>query len=657
MAETTTRPEFTGVVNRDFFIAPLGGPQNPINYLNRFPDGLYNKAIDSHLVKFMYALLGPAGIGWLRKNYLETRLTLEDFGIELFDLDNFYANPLQFGRILEEVYDVDPLGLLPRDKWEEIRAKDAKYRNRAVNYVTGVRAGNTLTGMHLIARSGLGHEVEIIENYRYLYDIHSDDPLGLPYLGKTASTEEMIVLPRREITGNEAQIITISGAPTGGTFTLFFPVGPELTNQTSPIAYNATRANVQAFIDAITSIGPGNTRVTGGPLPANPIRITFVGKLANQNVPQLQASNSLTGGNLPSILVTTDQEGVSDNNEIAYISPRDMRYARDAIDRIKPVTTILSFGNAPGLRTVQVWNEVSTTSTYQEVIRYVVGQTGVNWPARTDQDWIEAGVEHEGRRSLGDLQHHYRGFHNVAATYAYTEGALTSLSYSTDVTSLTSYKSEHIGPFTSFQRVLFPVLNTPLASDFQFTSDRVLADYAEPLTVSSVINQSNGSLRALVNGIYPMEYQNLAGIPSVRYKDDQFWASYERNVGTEYLEIDLGVPQAVNYLIFEATMKPFDISISYDVLDGSPARDYRPVKFRTDIPTTLSLSFNPQSINKWFTVENFFTGADNSLIFTRYIRLGFTRRNDVNSPFANDDGTISPYSIEVRNLRIGRNQS
>lgn len=657
MADTTTRPEFVGVVNRDFFIAPLGGPQNPINYLDRFPDGLYNKAIDSHLVKFMYTILGPSGVGWLRKNYLEARLLLEDFGVELFDLDKFYANPLQFGRILEEVYDEDPLGLLPRDKWEELRAKDAKYRNRAVDYVTGARAGNTPTGMHLVARSGLGHEVEIIENYKYLYDTHSDDPLGLPYYGKTHSTEEMIVLPRREIAGNETQTITITGAPTGGSFTLFFPIGSEITNTTGAIGYNATRDSVKIFLDALPSIGSGNSRVSGGPLPANPIHITFTGKLAAQDVPQLQVINSLTGGISPSISITTDQEGIIDNSEIVYISARDMRYARDAIDRIKPVTTILSFGSAPGLRTAQVWNEVTTTSTYQEVIRYAVGQTGINWPVRSNQDWIEAGIEHEGRRSFGDLQHHYRGFHNVAATYAYRGEALVDVNYNNDVTALTAYKSEHIGPFTLFQRGLFPVLATQFASDFQFTSDRSLADYAEPLVVSSVIDQSDGSVRALVNGIYPIEYQNLSGVPPVKYKDDQFWASYERGTGTEYIEIDLGTTQAVNYLIFEGTMKPFDISISYDVLDGGVARDYRPVKFRTDIPTTLSLSFNPQSVNKWFTVENFFTASDNSLIFTRYLRIGFTRRNDVNSPFANDDGTTSPYSIEVRNLRIGRNQS
>jgi hypothetical protein len=107
--------------------------------------------------------LGPAGVGWLRKTYLEARIQLEEYGVELFDLDDFYGDPLKFGRILEEIYDDDPRGLLNREDWEKIRAKDAAYRARALDYVRGMRLGNTPAGMKLVARSGLGHEVEIVE--------------------------------------------------------------------------------------------------------------------------------------------------------------------------------------------------------------------------------------------------------------------------------------------------------------------------------------------------------------------------------------------------------------------------------------------------------------------------------------------------------------
>ena len=88
-APSVVTPDYTEVIDQSFFIEPLGGPQNPTNYLDRFPDEVYNKSIDSHLVKFLYSLLGPAGIGWLRKNYLEARLQLEEYGVDLFNLDSF----------------------------------------------------------------------------------------------------------------------------------------------------------------------------------------------------------------------------------------------------------------------------------------------------------------------------------------------------------------------------------------------------------------------------------------------------------------------------------------------------------------------------------------------------------------------------------------
>src|SRR5262249_16428865 len=57
---------------------------------------------------------------------------------------------------------------------------------------------------------------------------------------------------------NGAQIVALSGNPTGGTFTLTF--GGETT---SPIPYNADMATVQAALEALSSIGANNVSVTG----------------------------------------------------------------------------------------------------------------------------------------------------------------------------------------------------------------------------------------------------------------------------------------------------------------------------------------------------------------------------------------------------------
>lgn len=651
---TTTTPDFTGVVDQRFFLAPLGGPEHPISYLDRFPEELYNKSMDSHLVRFMYALLGPAGIGWLRKNYLDARLKLEDFGIELTDLDKFYADPVTFGRILEEIYEDDPSGLLSPEKWEALRVKDTKYRNRALDYVTGARAGGTPLGMRLVARSGLGHEVEIFERYRYLYDQITDDKVGIPNLGSTNSTEEMVVIPRRELPQSEVQTLTISGTPTGGTFTITLPLGNADTNTTVSIVYNADRTVVQTILEALPSIGVNNVEVGGGPLPGTPITILFTGDLAYKDVPQLQANGSaLTGGTAPAISITTTRSGIDQADEVVNIPPRDRFYLIDALSRIKPVTTIVSFETGSGLTRRQNWVGALSTSTKHEVVRYVTGQGAIDWPTGTG-DWIEARIEKGAPRGASDLTHSYQGFHNIASLTAYTEAALSNGSYLTDTSILSAYNNEHIGNYTNYQVGLYPVLGF-YGPDQQHYADKASADYAEPLVVTNSTSSDNPI--SLINGIYPSSYQSLTGVPQIKYKDDQFWSSTERTTGDDYLEIDLGTAQAVNYIYFEATQKPYDIELDYDLLDLAPARAWNPVTLVDPLTSITRLDYSVASRNPWKTVEMWFTNAPGKMIYTRFLRLKFSRRNQEGSPFTSFDGSLEQFSIEVKNLRVARNVS
>lgn len=650
MADTPSivTPDYSEVVDQSFFIEPLGGPQNPVNYLDRFPDEVYNKSIDSHLVKFLYSLLGPAGVGWLRKSYLEARLQLEEYGIELFDLDSFYGDPLSFGRILEEIYDDDPRGLLTREQWDTIRAKDAAYRARALDYVRGMRLGNTPAGMQLVARSGLGHAVEIVENYRWLYDQHSDDTLGLQKFGVTQSTEEMIILPRRELAQSEIQQITINGTVTGGFFTIGFN-GVDTAN----IAYTSgDRETIRTFLEAITTIGPGNVDVQGGPLPGNPIQIRFKGELANRDVPQVYTSNSLTGTSV-GIVVETLQGGIDGTNEIGVIPPRDQRYLMTALDHLRPQTTVVTYQPASGTQSRILWNNVAGTSSFIEVIRYVTGATIVPWPAITSRYWIEQGIEHEGRRVRGDLQYHYTGFHAVSRLFAYTEQALSDPDYG-DLNNFVAdfAPNEHIGSYTNYQRSLFNFLGGS-DSQVQNYANYATADYAEPLTVTTQQDESAGSGH-MINGIYPAEYQDLPGVPTVKYKHEQFWGSNERTDGTDYLELDLGGVRPVNYITFEASRKPFSITLDFDVMDQGTARRFVAVTPDATLPSNWSLGFSPSFTTPWDQITINFTDARGKMVFTRFLRLGFARRNDSNSPFVGPDGTIRSYSIEIRNLRVGR---
>ncbi len=104
---------------------------------------------------------------------------------------------------------------------------------------------------------------------------------------------------------SEAQTVTITGGPTGGTFTL------TLAGQTTAgIAYNATAAAVKAALEALSNVNVGDVAVTGGPGPATPYVVTFTGQYAGEDMPAMTASGaSLTGGTSPAVGVTTTTAG------------------------------------------------------------------------------------------------------------------------------------------------------------------------------------------------------------------------------------------------------------------------------------------------------------------------------------------------------------
>lgn len=105
---------------------------------------------------------------------------------------------------------------------------------------------------------------------------------------------------------NEQQTVTVTGAPTGGTFTLTFNGAT-----TAAIAFNAAAAAVTTALEALPNIGPGNVVSTGGALPGTPVVITFQNQLGRQNVPVMTAAHAFTGGTSPAIAVTTTTAGSS----------------------------------------------------------------------------------------------------------------------------------------------------------------------------------------------------------------------------------------------------------------------------------------------------------------------------------------------------------
>jgi hypothetical protein len=685
MPEVGSTPQITTVIPQAFIIEALGGPQNPTALLDRFPDGLYHKSPESHLVRFLYAILGPVGVGQIRKNYLDARLKLEEMGLELFDLDGFFGDPMAFGRLLEENYDDSPDDLLDSAAQERIRARDAAYRSRALDYLAGVRLGNSPGGMYLVARAGLGHEVEIVENYKYLFDRHSDDPHGVPYLGQTGSTEEMIVLPRQAISRSEQQTITIYGSPTGGYITPTFNGRTADAPNFRNIPFDApatsdwidapgyievlgdgrtvpnrqiSKLGVQEVLEAHPDIGYGNVRVSGGPGPDQPWLVTFTGALSGRDVSTIgiygDPNQTLTGGDPQrTVGIEVTQGGADGASEIVQIGPREQYHLQQAIDRIKAVTTIPTTAASPGLLTVQPARSVYSSSEFVEVVRFVTGNPAVTWPSADGHFWVQRYTELEAPRAFGTERHHYQGFHNLSAMTAYSDAAVADAINYEAGTIAQENLSEHIGQFGSAQRALYPALGN-IDSDLRFTADRGAADYPEQPIVTGM--DATGQY-ALIQGVYPIEYAKLPGVPEIKYRDEQFWASIERTAGTEYIELDLGSVQAVNFIGFETLRKPVDVTISYDYLDQAPRRKFLPVTptSRENYPDRVSYS----SEAGWTYLEYHFGDVSDAPLYTRYLRIALARRVDTIAPFLYDTvrGVQEPWSVEVRNLRVGRNVS
>lgn len=111
---------------------------------------------------------------------------------------------------------------------------------------------------------------------------------------------------------SEVQTVTITGSPTGGTFTLTYS-----GQTTSSIAYNAAASAVQSALTALSNIGSGNVAVTGSA--GGPYTVTFQGSLAHTNVAQMTATGSFTGGTSPAVTVSTGTGGANAHYVNGYI--------------------------------------------------------------------------------------------------------------------------------------------------------------------------------------------------------------------------------------------------------------------------------------------------------------------------------------------------
>lgn len=107
-----------------------------------------------------------------------------------------------------------------------------------------------------------------------------------------------------QMSTNEVQTITITGGtPTSGTFRLTYD-----GQQTAVIDFDATAAEVQSALEALSNIAPGDVACSGGPLPGAGIAVEFRGNLRQTNVALMTATDTFDIGE---VTVTETTPGVT----------------------------------------------------------------------------------------------------------------------------------------------------------------------------------------------------------------------------------------------------------------------------------------------------------------------------------------------------------
>jgi hypothetical protein len=115
---------------------------------------------------------------------------------------------------------------------------------------------------------------------------------------KAGSTSSIVPISTRDVDGT-TYTTTVTGSPTGGTYTLNITIDG-VAEETDAVAHNASAATVQAAILANDNVPAGAVTVTG----TSTLTISFVGALTDVVVTVALGTNSLTGGSTPSVTVT-----------------------------------------------------------------------------------------------------------------------------------------------------------------------------------------------------------------------------------------------------------------------------------------------------------------------------------------------------------------
>jgi hypothetical protein len=183
-------------------------------------------------------------------------------------------------------------------------------------------------------------------------------PIGTLLTQSTTDPTKVKAFQALGANANDVQTITITGSPTGGTFTLTWN-----GQTTAPIAYNASAATVAAALALLPNIGPLNVSATGGALPGSAVVVTFQGLLANEPQAVMTASGAgLTGGSSPAVAITHTTPGTAAEKIIGVYDGPDKDFFGDGSVVFDEVIPIYFMGAWFDVSKIQNWNLYGTAA-------------------------------------------------------------------------------------------------------------------------------------------------------------------------------------------------------------------------------------------------------------------------------------------------------
>lgn len=161
--------------------------------MKHFDEDAYDVSPTSHIYALVEALAGPAGAGDLIEKSLIARARESIETTWFRDLDSLFGNVLGIPRMLEETYNYNAnKDVLTEQERIEVELKDAWYRARLKDLLTGLQHGGTEDGFRFICRAITSVDSDIYEAWRYRDRYDSVGRLT------PLADRELIVVPQKQ---------------------------------------------------------------------------------------------------------------------------------------------------------------------------------------------------------------------------------------------------------------------------------------------------------------------------------------------------------------------------------------------------------------------------------------------------------------------------